>query len=269
MADKTKDFIYMAKLAEQAERYDDMVNNMKQVARLSDKDLTVEERNLLSVAYKNVIGSRRASLRIVGSIEQKEKEKNDQHHASMVTEYQTKVEKELGEICRDVLDVLDRDLVPKATSGEGKVFYYKMKGDYYRYLAEFANGDERKKASDSAQEAYKLATDEAGRELPPTHPIRLGLALNYSVFNYEILTAKDKACHLAKQAFDDAIAELDTLSEESYKDSTLIMQLLRDNLTLWTSDMEDGNDKKEEAEAKAEEPAAPDAGAVQASGENQ
>jgi len=61
------------------------------------------------------------------------------------------------------------------------------------------------------------------------------LALNFSVFYYEILNAPDQACHLAKQAFDDAIAELDTLSEESYKDSTLIMQLLRDNLTLWTS----------------------------------
>jgi hypothetical protein len=69
-----------------------------------------------------------------------------------------------------------------------------------------------------------------------THPIRLGLALNYSVFFYEILNSPDRACHLAKQAFDDAIAELDTLNEDSYKDSTLIMQLLRDNLTLWTSD---------------------------------
>ena len=50
------------------------------------------------------------------------------------------------------------------------------------------------------------------------------------------MTSPDRACHLAKQAFDDAIAELDTPSEESYKDSTLIMQLLRDNLTLWTSE---------------------------------
>jgi 14-3-3 protein epsilon len=114
------------------------------------------------------------------------------------------------------------------------------KGDYHRYLAEFAAGDSRKEAATSAHEAYKGATEIAQTELPPTHPIRLGLALNFSVFYYEILNSPDRACHLAKQAFDDAIAELDTLSEESYKDSTLIMQLLRDNLTLWTSDLQDG-----------------------------
>jgi 14-3-3 protein epsilon len=116
------------------------------------------------------------------------------------------------------------------------------KGDYYRYLAEFLTGEERKDAATEAHEAYKAATDVAQTELAPTHPIRLGLALNFSVFYYEILNSPDRACHLAKQAFDDAIAELDTLSEESYKDSTLIMQLLRDNLTLWTSDLQDGKD---------------------------
>jgi 14-3-3 protein epsilon len=126
------------------------------------------------------------------------------------------------------------------------VFYYKMKGDYHRYLSEFATGDLRKEASDHAHESYKAATEIASTELAPTHPIRLGLALNYSVFNYEILNSPEKACQLAKQAFDDAIAELDTLSEESYKDSTLIMQLLRDNLTLWTSDMHDEGEKGDE-----------------------
>lgn len=112
------------------------------------------------------------------------------------------------------------------------------KGDYYRYLAEFAGGNERKTAAENSLVAYKAASDIASSELAPTHPIRLGLALNFSVFYYEILNAPDRACTLAKSAFDDAIAELDTLSEESYKDSTLIMQLLRDNLTLWTSDMQ-------------------------------
>lgn len=109
-------------------------------------------------------------------------------------------------------------------------------GDYHRYLAEFATGDKRSESSQKSLTAYKSATDVASVELPSTHPIRLGLALNFSVFYYEIMNEPENACHLAKTAFDDAIAELDTLSEESYKDSTLIMQLLRDNLTLWTSD---------------------------------
>lgn len=109
------------------------------------------------------------------------------------------------------------------------------KGDYHRYLAEFAVADKRKASADKSLEAYKNATEVASTDLAPTHPIRLGLALNFSVFYYEILNSPDQACHLAKQAFDDAIAELDTLSEESYKDSTLIMQLLRDNLVRDTS----------------------------------
>ena len=80
--------------------------------------------------------------------------------------------------------------------------------------------------------------------MKPTNPIRLGLALNYSVFYYEIKNVSDKACELAKTAFDDAIAELDSLPEDSYKDSTLIMQLLRDNLTLWTADQSRPEDEK-------------------------
>merc|ERR1711911_559042 len=135
---------------------------------------------------------------------------------------------ELRDICNDVLGLLDKFLIPKASNAESKVFYLKMKGDYFRYLAEVANGDARK--------AYQDAFDIAKSSMQPTHPIRLGLALNFSVFYYEIMSSPDKACQLAKQAFDDAIAELDTLNEDSYKDSTLIMQLLRDNLTLWTSD---------------------------------
>ncbi|PKU35192.1 14-3-3 protein beta alpha [Limosa lapponica baueri] len=88
----------------------------------------------------------------------------------------------------------------------------------------------------NSQQAYQEAFEISKKEMQPTHPIRLGLALNFSVFYYEILNSPEKACNLAKTAFDEAIAELDTLNEESYKDSTLIMQLLRDNLTLWTSE---------------------------------
>jgi len=226
--------VYMAKLAEQAERYDEMVEYMKQVAEQSSSDLSLEERNLLSVAYKNVVGARRASLRIIGSIETKEKSKGSEHTAQ-VSSYKTKVSGELDDICRDILLLLDEHLIKEDVGAEPKVFYCKMKADYFRYLAEFSEGDTKKENSDSADKAYVAATQSAAA-LAPTHPIRLGLALNYSVFQYEVQSEQTKACDLAKQAFDEAIAELDTLDEESYKDSTLIMQLLRDNLTLWTSD---------------------------------
>jgi len=240
-----EDSVYMAKLAEQAERYDEMVDNMKKVACMNS-ELTVEERNLLSVAYKNVIGSRRASWRIISSIEQKEESKGNKGHVEKLRQYRGKIEDELSNICKDILQVLTEQLIPTASTSEGKVFYYKMKGDYHRYLAEFSTGDVRKQAADESLFAYEEASKISLKDLSPTHPIRLGLALNFSVFYYEILQSPQKACELAKKAFDEAIAELDTLSEDSYKDSTLIMQLLRDNLTLWTTDLQEEEKASEE-----------------------
>jgi len=235
------DDVYQAKLAEQAERYEEMVESMKKVAKM-DQELTVEERNLLSVAYKNLIGARRASWRIITNIESKEESKSENSKTALTKKYRSQVEKELRDICQDILDLLDKNLLPNAASGESKVFYLKMKGDYHRYKAEFATQEDRKEAAENSLVAYTKANDIAQNELPPTHPIRLGLALNFSVFYYEILNTPERACRLAKQAFDDAIAELDTLNEDTYKDSTLIMQLLRDNLTLWTTDMPGDND---------------------------
>lgn len=134
--------VYLAKLAEQAERYEgkprswstkrstadghaEMVENMKAVAG-ANQELSVEERNLLSVAYKNVIGARRASWRIVTSIEQKEESKGNESQVGLIKEYRQKIEAELAKICEDILDVLNKHLIPSAASGESKVFYHKM-----------------------------------------------------------------------------------------------------------------------------------------------
>lgn len=253
MASPNQNFVYTAKLAEQAERYEEMVDAMKNVAKLN-VELTVEERNLLSVAYKNVVGARRASWRILSSIEQREEAKGSDVNVNRIKEYRKKVESELADVCNDIMTVIDDHLIPNS-SGESNVFYYKMKGDYYRYLAEFKSGDERKEAADQSLKAYQEASTVAEAELPTTHPVRLGLALNFSVFYYEILNSPERACHLAKQAFDVAIAELDSLNEESYKDSTLIMQLLRDNLTLWTSDIPEEGVEEQKAESARAPPA--------------
>jgi len=241
MGDKDE-LVQKAKLAEQAERYDDMASAMKKVTEIGN-ELSNEERNLLSVAYKNVVGARRSSWRVISSIETKT-EGNERKQA-MAKEYRCKVETELRDICNDVLKLLEHFLIPTSKNSESKVFYLKMQGDYYRYLAEVSakkeagvetEGASYERVVAQSEQSYQDAFEIAKEQMQPTHPIRLGLALNYSVFFYEILNSPDRACHLAKQAFDDAIAELDTLNEDSYKDSTLIMQLLRDNLTLWTSD---------------------------------
>jgi len=208
---------------------------MKKVVQ-QNAELTVDERNLLSVAYKNVIGSRRASWRIISSIEQREEQKGNEPHVKQIKEYRAKVEKELSQICGDILGLLTDHLLPAAQADESKVFFHKMKGDYHRYHAEVAPGEGEKNA---AQEAYKTAWDLAQTSLRNTHPVRLGLALNFSVFYYEILKQPEKGCQLAKQAFDDAVENLDQCDETEYKESTLIMQLLRDNLTLWTEDMQE------------------------------
>jgi len=251
MTDK-EELVQRARLAEQSERYDDMAAAMKKVTE-SRVELGAEDRNLLSVAYKNVVGARRSAWRVISSIEQKADAcTGSERKQAMAKEYREKIEKELRQQCNEVLDLLDKFLIPadddETAVPEAKVFYLKMKGDYLRYLAEVAQGTDRAEVVDKSEKAYKDAFECASAKMQPTNPIRLGLALNFSVFHYEIKSSPQQACELAKKAFDEAIAELDTLSEDSYKDSTLIMQLLRDNLTLWTTETAD-EDQAQQQEA--------------------
>jgi len=248
--DDRQSLVNTAKLAEQAERYDDMAYAMNAVVQCG-QCLTQEERNLLSVAYKNKVGARRSSWRIISAQCKQLKEScNDQENrVKTIEEYKQKIENELIAICNTVLGLITNHLIPSCqkeqqsemgdtTVIESNVFYEKMKGDYCRYLAEVQSAPDKQGSIDAAEEAYKKATEIAAN-LKCTHPIRLGLGLNCSVFYYEIKSNPKQACKMAKETFDCAISELDQLNEEGYKDSTLIMQLLRDNLTLWTSDQQD------------------------------
>jgi len=233
--DKIAGIVSLARTAEATERYEDMCVVMKALVDESvaaGRPISVEERNLLSVAFKNVIGTCRASWRTLSA---EIEEGGDNQDALKI--YKTQVETELKATCEEVIELLNKLLEIDSDDVEPKVFYLKMAGDYYRYLAESSTDNEQagKTAADYYSKADKIATE----GLSETHPIRLGLALNYSVCYYEILKEPKKACELAKRAFDDAISKLDKLEESDYKDSTLIMQLLRDNLTLWTSTDQD------------------------------
>lgn len=270
-----------------------------------DVELTVEERNLLSVAYKNVIGARRASWRIISSIEQKEENKAAEDKVTMIRTYREAVSYSISPTIRGWpapfwFDLMWHDLgrrsrkscvtfamtfswfwtntlslaqtpvnpryfttrwraiiigiwpnlpLPTIVRKRLKIHWWLTKRQAISpcrsspLLTPFGKWSTiltiRHSQFDLPWLSFHFTLS-----LNTSHhyllflSFSLGLALNFSVFYYEILNSPDRACRLAKAAFDDAIAELDTLSEESYKDSTLIMQLLRDNLTLWTSDMQ-------------------------------
>ncbi|KAM7497846.1 hypothetical protein LguiA_022260 [Lonicera macranthoides] len=212
----------------------ELMDEMKKIAKL-DVELTVEEQHLLRVGYTNSIGPWRNSWWILSSIMQKEEGEGNEVNAKLIRGYREKVESELETICNDMLALIDEHLIPSSSSEESNVFLYKLKGDYYRYLAEFKGDIEKEEVIDQSLKAYETAITKAESYLSPAHPNRLTLSLNVSVFYCDIVNNPERGCHLAKQAYDEAIAELDSLSEESYRNSTSIMQILRQNLFLWTS----------------------------------
>lgn len=144
-------------------------------------------------------------------------------HLTQIGKFKNQVEKELNDICNEIISILDEKLVPSAKDSSSKVFYLKMKGDYYRYIAEYTSQGQKESIAKAALEAYQAAEQIANKELETTDPIRLGLALNFSVFYYEIKNDPHQACKLAKSAFDDAISDIENIQDSNYKDSTTIM----------------------------------------------
>lgn len=179
---------------------------------LGDKesDLSNEERNLLSVAYKNAVGQRRTAWRAVSAIGQNPKYSQ---YSGALNKYKTTIEDEMEKICNDLVTMVDSSFLGKASTDDSKVFFNKMKADYYRYLSEVSSGERLASVSDKALACYSAA-QEGAKSLGAANPVKLGLALNYSVFYYEVRQDHKKACELAKECFDEAINQLDNLEED-------------------------------------------------------
>jgi len=235
MAEGYEKLLYLARITEQAERHDETIKYMEDIVKLKKEDLNIEERNLLSAAYKNCVSSRRSAWRSIYGIEIKEKNNNSKY-VNLVSDLKEVLEKELTDLCDRMLTLIDNYLLKKNTSTESKVFYLKMKGDYYRYLAEFSSGDKHAQVANSSLNSYKDA-NELGTELACTNPIKLGLALNFSVFYYEVMNDPATACQIANTAFQEGIQQLEKIEDDQYKDSTTILQLLKENIDMWSVDL--------------------------------
>ena len=186
--------IFLARVAEQAERFEDMVDFLAKVLDTKGAEVSSDERNLLSVAFKNLISSKRAACRTIAAIEQNPKYSK---YADALATYKASIEGKLNNDCKQVIETIQSKVLAKPCDGEAKAFFVKMVGDYYRYIAENAKGALMESVKQNALKAYEEANQIT---LPPCNPIKLGLALNFSVFHYEVMKNHSAACSLADQA---------------------------------------------------------------------
>lgn len=216
-----------------------MVASIRQAVQLSTAELTMEERALLSVAYRRVVGKRRESWRVVCSTEQRGKQRiasgwtSSNPQLPWISEFRTKIEDEIIGHCNDMINLLEKHVLPLVASPESHVCYLTMKGDYLSHLSEASAPEERSAMSEMAREVYQAATKIAAKCLAPSNTTRLGLALNFAVLHYEVLDEPEAASDLAQEAFDEALGDIGAVGDPMYKDATMLMMLLKDNLLRW------------------------------------
>ncbi len=226
--------IYLAMLSEQCERYTDMIRYLEELITIKKEELNFDERNLLSIAYKNYISEIRNAIRVIMAYENKESTRGDSPYLPFIIEYKDKIRQELEKECLNICFKIEKLIMPKLTSKETKVFFGKMKGDYYRYIAENTEGDVKKKYSDLALNTYNETVAEANN-LNYKNSEKLGLLLNLSVYYYEVASNPKEAFTLANETLKKAKEALKGIDEdnEEYKDSISIVNLLHDNIEMW------------------------------------
>jgi len=227
-------YLWKAKLAQEANRFEDMARYMRQVAECG-VPMTKDEDNMLAAAYKNVLDTKRSSRRTLVTVEQKDGIAS--WEATVARNYRTRIDNELRALCTEVLALVDNWLMsdqPETSDPATGVFYWKLCADYNRYAAEVMDSPGDRAAMVAMSRAAYERADRLGRKnLRPIDPVRLGLMLNYSVFLYQVCQQRRQGHEVAKHAFDEALAEIDTIDDSMYDDSTLILRLIRDNLTIW------------------------------------
>lgn len=229
MSTEREQKLFMAQALDQTNRRRDMVDLMREVITLNPV-LSAEERSLLSVAYKELIAVHRNGLRVLAEMSVDEKAPQ---RLSMLADVRSRITKDLESTCNELITLINDTLIPAAQDAQARLFYEKMKGDYYRYLCEACGNPAD--TVEQAKKSYESAVAIAKAELSPARPLYLGLMLNYTVFMYEMLDQRAEAIRIANATYEEATQQLNSNSEGSYADATEILQLLKGNVALWDS----------------------------------
>ena len=222
----------LAQVALIAERYFDASKYVEELIKKKKEDLTKEEKNIFYKSFKCVVNSKRSAWLSINYLE--EKEKNDER-MEIIKNYKNIIEKDILDICKNVITLINNFLLTKAVIDESKMFYLKMKGDYYRYLCEFKALNENKNYLEESEKNYKNAI-ELSQNISWIGTIKLGLYLNYSVFIYEIKKDTKKAIQIAKEAVKSAKKYSDKIKEEEDKDAEITIQVMKENINYWEED---------------------------------
>ena len=222
----------LAQVALIPERYEDASKYIEELIKKKKEDLTKEEKNIFYKSFKYVVNSKRSAWLSVNYLE--EKEKNDER-MEIIKNYKNILEKDISDICKNVITLINNFLISKTVLDESKMFFLKMKGDYYRYLCEFKTLNENKNYLDESEKNYKNAI-ELSQNISWVSGTKLGLYLNYSVFFYEIKKDAKKAIQIAKEAIKSAKKYSDKIKEEEDKDAEITVQILKENINYWEED---------------------------------
>lgn len=251
-------FFLLADTAEKAENFKDMRVFLKKIADL-DPIFTTQQRDFFMEAYKNVTSGCRLSWRAVRLLEE---EATDEKKRRVITNYRQKVQDEVQEICDEVLSLLNDKIIPCYPNPEDVVceedgtialslkvslenkdalvlersLYYKMRADYSRYKAEVSLDEKRAQLAQEAEDAYQEAM-EVSKKLDRSNPAVLALSLTMSVFYYQIRNDLQKACRIAKEAYDFAVEEMDAISDERYSEAKKLLESIQQNIRLWSAEL--------------------------------
>lgn len=229
------ELVFLTKIYERAELYEESVESSYLFIKMKPI-LSSEERVVFSNAFKNLLLLKRASLKSLEEQYKKEKRGKNHFNITSLLDIINKVEDELNILIGLMLEIVDDMLLPNSKKAEALVFYIKLKADYYRYKAEISKGSEREISIDLSEQAYNEAYMMAEEQLPITSIVRIGLALNFSIFYYEHKGLLDEAIMIARSCFDDAIKVVDEVEADKSKDYILIVQLLKENVIFWNTE---------------------------------
>ena len=236
-----EDYVFLSKLYTKAELYKEVISYIKEFIKLNPK-LDKEECDIISTGFKNMISDKRASWLTLNSMDRKEKKKKI-NTVKEIKEVKNHIENEIRETCKELQDLIDKNLLPNNDDNEILVFLYKLKADYFRYICEFAEGKEYDENIKKAEEYYKKAFEISDKKLPVINCNRVSVALNYAIFLYEIKKDKKNGFDIAQKAFKESMKFSDDLEKPKYRVTLLIIHLLKENIIFWNSEMSEEEEK--------------------------